>query len=133
MSRTPLSPRERSALTLLRIDHRVEVACARIACLFGRRGEGAKPAHVVASISEKIGGDRATARIPESYPRTCAMFYSGRSEALCAVFPSYSEAVIAARMAIDPTIGGYGSVTLDAGITAPANATFFVSAAHWLD
>ncbi|WP_377806643.1 hypothetical protein [Azospirillum sp. A29] len=73
------------------------------------------------------------ARVPEGYTGTCAMFYSGQSGTNCAVFPTYSEAVIAARMAIDPTIGGYGEVILDAGITAPTDATFFVSAAHWLD
>ncbi|KAA0576162.1 hypothetical protein FZ983_24210 [Azospirillum sp. B21] len=133
MRRTLLSPSERLALTHLRIGHRVEVACARIAGFVGRRHEGAAPTHVVARISEIIGGDIATSRIPESHPGTCAMFYSRQPEALCAVFPTYSEALVAARMAIDPAIGGYGDVVLDAGITATANATFFVSAAHWLD
>lgn len=133
MGHTPFAASERLALTRMRIDHRAELACARIARLFGRHYEGAQSAHVVAKISNHLGGDLAVARVPEGHPGTCAMFYSGRSGTDCAVFPTYSEAVIAARMAIDPTIGGYGEVILDAGTTAPANATFFVSAAHWLD
>lgn len=133
MGHTPFAASERLALTRMRIDHRAEVACARIARIFGPHYEGARLAHVVARISDHLGGDLAVARVPEGYTGTCAMFYSGQSGTNCAVFPTYSEAVIAARMAIDPTIGGYGDVTLDVGITAPANAMFFISAAHWLD
>ncbi|GLR77508.1 hypothetical protein HUE56_29410 (plasmid) [Azospirillum oryzae] len=133
MGHTPFAASERLALTHMRIDHRAEVACARIARLFGGHYEGAQPAHIVGTISNHLGGDLAVARVPEGYPGTCAMFYSGRSGTNCAVFPTYSEAAIAARMAIDPTIGGYGEVILDAGITAPTDAMFFISAAHWLN
>lgn len=128
-----MSVRDAMAMFQLRVDHRTEVACARILSAFGAgHADAPFPESVVAKVRDELGGEYAVSRIPESRAGTCAVFYRGSFRRYCAVFPTYRQAAVAARMAIDPTIGGYSDVVIEAGIAAPLNAEFYLSASDWL-
>jgi len=123
------------ATLYLRIDLRTEVACSRILSAFGAGSDPTSappPEQIVARIRDELGGEYATSRVPEGHTGTCALFYRGRFGQHCAIFPSYRQAAAAARMAIDPTIGGYGDVRIDLGVKAPPEAELFVTASDWL-
>lgn len=47
--------------------------------------------------------------VPDNYSGRCKLIYDGR----CAVFPSFNEAKNTARVAVNPTIGGYSEVRLE--------------------
>jgi hypothetical protein len=97
---------EAMTMLLLRIDHRTEVACAHILSAFSvgpDQTAASRPERIVARIRDELGGEYAASRIPEDHPGTCSLFYRGHSGKRCAVFPTYREAAVAARMAIDPT------------------------------
>ncbi len=80
----------------------------------------ANAVRVVAQNAEQLGGDTATTELPEDYVGNCALVtqeFSGRK--VHAVFPSLEQACFAAGFAINPMMGGYGSVTIEAASHIP--------------
>jgi hypothetical protein len=80
----------------------------------------------------RIGGDKAWSYVPDGWPHPCAVIVSGRRGEEWHVFPSFSAAASAARMALIPYIGGYSDVRVVDAAQAPADAERHDSAMGWL-
>lgn len=63
---------------------------------------------LIASVPLQLGGGDAYSELTEKYDGPTKMLY----DIGMAVFPSQSEAVLAACMAVRPDIGGYSKVVL---------------------
>lgn len=60
----------------------------------------------------QIGGHTVTANVPDDYKGPSAIFCETNNMKILCAFPTYTEAMIAARYASTPD-GGYGSVVIE--------------------
>ncbi|WP_447832687.1 hypothetical protein [Aeromonas salmonicida] len=67
--------------------------------------------------------------VPDGYHGRCKIIFErGYSRESCAVFPTFDEAEHAANMGVNPTVGGYSSVIIEATTEAVTHNT----AVDWL-
>lgn len=81
------------------------------------------PDHVIATLPDALGGDVATASVPDEYEGPCRLRYGNRS----VVLRNFDQARAAASFALAPDKGGYTPVHVE---PAPGSLVAFE---NWMD